>query len=274
MTCAQRLPLLLAALLVLVAGCRHDPSLSLEPARPATPSSAPAPAPPPAISPTPLLAASEVIGRSVQGRDIDCVTVGDGETVVMLIASIHGNEPAGTPLLRRLAREAAGNPTPAWMRDRALVIIPIANPDGFAMQRRGNAHGVDLNRNFPAASFMARRRHGGQPLSEPESLALHDAIEAWRPDRIVSFHQPLACIDFDGDGAALAAAMSAAMDADHRLPVRKLGAYPGSLGSFAGEDLRIPTITVELPAAAQRLDEETLWRRYGPMLIAAVEQQP
>ena len=217
----------------------------------------------------PLAVGSSIIGRSVQGRDIEVVTIGGGAMTVMLIATIHGDETAGTPLLQALAREAALNPS--WMAERRLVIVPLANPDGFAMNRRGNARGIDLNRNFPAASFTSRRRHGAEPLSEPESLALHEAIQQFQPHRIISMHQPLGCIDFDGDGTELARAMSDAMPETHRLPVRKLGAYAGSLGSFAGIDLGIPTITVELPEVAHRLDETELWLRYGAMLVASIE---
>lgn len=210
----------------------------------------------------------EVIGRSVAGRAIEALTVGEGAIAIMLIATIHGNEAAGTPLLERLAREAATGPQ--WMRDRRLIIVPNANPDGFALVRRGNAHGVDLNRNFPASSFTSRRRHGQQPLSEPESLALHDLILQHQPDRVISIHQPAACLDYDGDAAALAQAMNEAMPEQYRLPVSKLGAYPGSLGSFAGVDLGIAVITVELPGAAHQLSDDELWSRYGAMLIAAV----
>lgn len=217
----------------------------------------------------------ETIGLSVQGRPIECLSLdhradADGITV-MFIATIHGNEPAGTPLLHRLLRQASLDPSPPWMRDRRLILIPVANPDGCAADHRGNAHGIDLNRNFPAASFASRRRHGSQPLSEPESRALHEAIVHHKPDRIVSIHQPIACIDYDGPAGTLAQVMADALPDDHRLPVRKLGAYPGSLGSFAGEDLGIPIITVELPAGVQQLGHERLWSRYGPMLVAAVE---
>lgn len=212
---------------------------------------------------------AEIIGRSVQDREIESLTVGEGPVVVMFIATIHGDEAAGTPLLERLAREAAADPP--WMRSRTLVIVPLANPDGFAFQKRNNARGIDLNRNFPAASFTSKRRHGSEPLSEPESIALHAAILQHRPGRIVSIHQPLTCIDYDGDGAALAEAMAAAIEPAHRLKVDKLGAMPGSLGSFAGEDLGIPIITVEFEGTAHRLTSDELWARYSRMLIAAAE---
>lgn len=211
---------------------------------------------------------SEVIGFSVQGQPIECLTIGNGSTTIMLIATIHGDEAVGTPLLARLMREAALQPP--WMRDRRLVVVPLANPDGYALRRRGNARGVDLNRNFPASSFTNHRRHGSGPLSEPESRALHMIVMREQPPRIISLHQPLACIDYDGDGAALAQAMAAALAPEHALPVRRLGGYPGSLGSFAGEDLDIPIITVELPGTADHLNDEALWQRYGPMLIAAI----
>jgi protein MpaA len=230
----------------------------------------------PAAAARDALPAMEAIGRSVQGRDIQCLTItgpsGAPQSLrVMFIASIHGDEPAGTPLVQRLLREAQISPAPQWMRGRQLIVIPVANPDGLAAGRRGNANGIDLNRNFPATSFTSRRRHGDQPLSEPESLALHAAILKHNPDRIISMHQPIACIDYDGPGAELAQAMAKALPAEHRLRVQKLGAYPGSLGSFAGEDLGIPIITVELPGAAHRLSQDELWNRYGAMLIAAVE---
>lgn len=226
------------------------------------------PAPAPAPAPSRLAATTTSLGESVRGRAIECITIGHGPRRIMFLASIHGDEPAGTPLLERLIREATNDPD--WMDGCTLIVIPNANPDGYESNRRGNANGVDLNRNFPAMSFTSRRRHGESPLSEPESEALHDAILEHRPHRIVSIHQPLSCIDYDGEGEALSLAMADAIDPAHRLPVKKLGAYPGSLGSFAGEDLGIPIITVEFSGTAHRLGEEELWSRYGDMLIAAI----
>ena len=101
---------------------------------------------------------------------------------------------------------------------------------------------------------------------DPESRALFDLIQVSPPHAIVSIHQPLACIDYDGPAEELAKAMANASD----LPVRKLGALPGSLGSFAGEECGIPIVTLELPGVASLLEDDLLWQRYGPMLIAAI----
>lgn len=206
----------------------------------------------------------QTIGQSVQGVPIDVHEVGTGKTTVLFIASIHGDEPAGTPLLRRLRAEIGRRP--ALARGRRVVFIDVANPDGLAANTRENASGVDLNRNFPAGNFAASDHHGPAPLSEPESGALRDYIDQLHPDRIITLHQPLECIDFDGPAEALAAVMARWTD----LPVRKLGSRPGSLGSYAGVVKGIPIVTVEYPEHATRQSADELWRQYGVSLIAAV----
>ena len=80
--------------------------------------------------------------------------------------------------------------------------------------------------------------------------------------------QPISCIDYDGPAEELARAMAAVCG----LPVRKLGVRAGSLGSYAGVDLGIPIITIELPGSASRLDADELWQRYGAALEAAIRE--
>ena len=205
-----------------------------------------------------------VIGHSVQDRPIEAITIGSGPRRILFIASIHGSEPAGTPLLQRLWHELRFESD--LLDGCTIVLVPDANPDGLSHHRRHNMRGVDLNRNFPSTSFRERKRHGPAPLSEPESRALYDLIQKSPPQAIVSIHQPLACIDYDGPAEELANAMANASD----LPVRKLGALPGSLGSFAGEECGIPIVTLELPGEVSLHDDDLLWQRYGPMLIAAI----
>lgn len=206
-----------------------------------------------------------IAGYSVQGRSIMAQTLGNGPETVLLIATIHGNEAAGTPLLRELSYYLKSHPS--WLQGRRVVLIKVANPDGRRAHTRGNAHGVDLNRNFSTANRIDNSTNGLYGLSEPESIALKNVIQQCRPARIVSLHQPLACIDYDGPGETLAHKMAGHCS----LPVKKLGARPGSLGSFAGETLGIPLITVELRDTDSRLSGRQLWQRYGRALLAAVE---
>jgi murein peptide amidase A len=207
---------------------------------------------------------SAMIGRSVEGRHIEAVRIGSGPRKVLLIATIHGSEPAGTPLLRELQRRI--HLMPAAFRETELMMIPIANPDGLARGTRGNARGVDLNRNLPAQNRVNRARWGNADTPEPESKALADLLHDFGPERIVSIHQPLACIDYDGPAAALARHMAEYTD----LPVEQIGSRPGSLGSYAGVDLGIPIITLELRRYDHHLTDRTLWDEYGRALIAAV----
>ncbi len=237
-----------AALLGILVGCQRPPGA----------------APSPGEVHGPIVPQSVVVGRSVEGRALTCQVLGDGGEVVLIMATIHGNEPAGTPLVRRLIERLAGEPE--LLCGRRVVVLPVANPDGLARHTRNNARGVDLNRNFPATNWRSRRRNGPAPLSEPESRAIHDLLERYAPVRIVTIHQPIACIDYDGPGRPLAQAMAASSG----LPLKKLGGKPGSLGSHAGITRGIPIITVELPRSASRLSRESLWTQYGRMLLTAI----
>ena len=73
-------------------------------------------------------------------------------------------------------------------------------------------------------------------------------------------------MDYDGPARSLAEQMAKLCG----LPVKKLGARPGSLGSYAGLALGIPIITLELPRNEELLDSNTLFQRYAAALIAAI----
>ena len=223
-----------------------------------------------------------VAGKSIERRPIRCEIYGDGPDVLMVIATIHGSEPSGTPLVAAFAEWLVAHPDE--LVGRTVVIIPVANPDGFATGNRFNAHEVDLNRNFPAGNWGVpqaaygntsprgdtfahgnRFKPGHTPLSEPESRVLMQLLCRYFPNRIISIHQPVACIDYDGPAEQLAAAMAAKCP----LPVRQLGSRPGSLGSFVGTTLERPIITWELPEDAG-MNADSLWKTYGEALIAAL----
>ena len=215
-----------------------------------------------------LLGQHHIVGSSVRNSPIMTHVFGQGPNVTLILATIHGDEPAGTPLLRRLGQHIKTNLRLA--NGRTIILLPLANPDGLAQNTRYNARGVDLNRNFAAANRVNSDGTGQFALSEPEARIIAELIEQYEPNRIVSLHQRRnnqpGCIDYDGPAGAIAKTMAQYCD----LPVKKLGAMPGSLGSYAGLTLRIPTITFEMQTADSQLTPQALWRKYGKALLAAI----
>jgi len=176
-----------------------------------------------AVCATPGVAADrELIGRSVEDRPLVAVSSGPAQAPlrVLVFGAVHGDEAAGV----RIARRLIAAPAPAGTR---LTVVPSLNPDGFAAGTRGNARGVDLNRNFP---FGWRPLGGGEysgtgPLSEPESRAAHGLVERLRPDLTIWFHQPFGLVDRPDGDPALARRFAQLIG----LPLARLrGPYPGS----------------------------------------------
>jgi murein peptide amidase A len=96
---------------------------------------------------------------------------------MLVVGCIHGNEPAGIAIARRLV--ATTIPIPGL----ALWVVPVLNPDGVAPHTRQNGRGVDLNRNFPYRwrPLTGYQYSGPLALSEPESRAAFRPIMRTRP---------------------------------------------------------------------------------------------
>lgn len=182
------------------------------------------------------------IGHSVQGRPIAVFESGPSNAPlkVLVVGDIHGDEAAGMRIARRLIAAAP-------LRRVELLVVPTINPDGLAAGTRGNAHGVDLNRNFP---YRWRPLGGGEysgpaPLSEPESRAAHRLILREQPDVTIWFHQPFGLVDRPEGNPFAARRFSQLIG----LPlVRLRGPYPGSASRW--QNHRFPKNTafvVELP---------------------------
>jgi protein MpaA len=206
----------------------------------------------------------KTLGYSIENRPIDLYLAGTGSETIFIFSGIHGNEQAGISLVHRLMDRLRQKSE--LLEGRKILIIPIANPDGVARNTRGNARGIDLNRNFTADNRENSKIFGEYALSEPESTLLYNLLQTYRPNRIVSIHQPLDCIDYDGPAEGLANHMAAYCP----LPVKKLGARPGSFGAYAGETLSIPIITMELLRSDDRLTADQLWQKYGMALLASI----
>jgi murein endopeptidase len=131
------------------------------------------------------------IGRSVDGRPIEAIRVGDraSPTKALVVGCIHGDECAGSAVTGILARSSPS--VDLWL-------VANLNPDGFALGTRQNARGVDLNRNFPSewrpGQPEAPEYPGPRPLSEPETRAAAQLIRRLKPSVTIWFHQPQALV--------------------------------------------------------------------------------
>ena len=140
------------------------------------------------------LAAAErsVIGHSVQGRPI--VACRSGEPGRRRQGARGRRDPRQRD--RRDADRAAADRGRRAARRRALGRADD-QPRRGRRRHRGNAHGVDLNRNFSYdwAPLTGGEYSGTGPLSEPESRAARRLILQIRPDVTIWFHQPFGIVD-------------------------------------------------------------------------------
>jgi predicted deacylase len=237
-------------------------------------------------------------GRSVEGRAIHRLDLGaraHGAPTVLLTALLHGTEVVGSLALREVVRRLAqaDGDDAAIVGERArVVVIPIANPDAHAENldrlargsiafRRGNARGVDLNRNFGVVTDV-RPRHpfagsswprspyyaGPGPFSEPETRAIGELAEAVTPDVAIGFHSfgelllhPWAWTDRPNPRepayAALGRAFVAAQRGGRYVSKPAHGFYPtvGDLDDWLDATLGALAFTVEVGALDRRLLE-------------------
>lgn len=208
----------------------------------------------------------ETYGRSYLGLPLE-IWKPSGACELLIFAGIHGEEPETTYALSRALRQLT-------QKSPHCAVVLAANPDGLMRGTRGNARGVDLNRNFPTRDWrpgtVTHRSTLEDPSdvllgtgtsagSEPETQALIALIGTLKPKAVIAIHAPLACID-DANGSALGARLAQRTG----LPfVRDVGyATPGSFGTWGGEQ-QLPVITYEFALAST----EQNMRDHTPVLV-------
>ena len=185
---------------------------------------APAPAPetvtPPSTAPPPVATSTtankdqEVLGKSVEGRDIVAYHFGSGSKEILFVAGAHGGYEWNTTLLAyQLIDFLKQNPAAISSGER-VTVIPTLNPDGLykvtgkegrftaddvssdnsvVVSGRYNANAVDLNRNFDCdwqATGMWQNTQvsgGANAFSEPESQAFKTYVGNNTPAAVVEF---------------------------------------------------------------------------------------
>ncbi len=209
------------------------------------------------------------IGESVRGRAILAHRLGEpadnGVPTVVLLGAMHGNEQRTRPALWSILD---GRP----LIGAELWVVPTYNPDGIAAGTRRNARGVDLNRNFPYrwADLDGNYESGPRPASEPETRAVMRFLARVRPDRILSFHQPLHGVDTDTKDRAFAERVARIL----RLPRKTFdcgGVCHGTMTGWFNDRYAGSALTVELgPAPEPAYLRDVL----APRILRAVGLEP
>lgn len=158
--------------------------------------------------------AREVIGKSVEGREIEALTYGSGKTRLMFVGGIHGGYEWNSVLLAYTFMDYLKANSGVVPVNLSVTVIPDANPDGvfkgigkegrFTVAdapktgslelARFNAHRVDLNRNFDCkwqAQAMwkgTKVSAGTAAFSEPEARAIRDYVLGTKPSAVVFWH--------------------------------------------------------------------------------------
>ena len=177
-----------------------------------------------------------VIGTSIQGRPLEAIRMGDPKGVtVVVIGVIHGNEEAGLLITDELVNMQIPKGVNLW-------VIPSMNPDGTALNRRGNANRVDLNRNFPYG--WARigqpgywQYSGPNRASEPETKAIVSFLREIKPALGLWYHQDLNVIS---PGVGFEGEIRARYGAITGLPMKRItgGTYTGVAATWQKRGLK------------------------------------
>jgi murein tripeptide amidase MpaA len=122
------------------------------------------------------------LGKSLDGQDIDCLTIGEGALSVWLYARQHPGETMAEWWMEGALEKLTDEDDPiarVLRRECTFRVVPNMNPDG---SRRGhlrtNAAGVNLNREWHAPSAE----------KSPEVLCVRNAMDGTPPDFAMDVH--------------------------------------------------------------------------------------
>lgn len=188
---------------------------------------------------------TSVFGYSSLGLPIIAYEFRNSGPEVLILGGVHGDEVEGVFAAQALLNH--------FMMDFPyhlnLVLVPQFNIEGVLNKTRGNAKGIDLNRNLKTKDWSAEiktpRYHPGPSAgSEPENQGLMKYIDEKKPRWILSLHSWHPILNVNGDCHAeaeiLARHTGYKIDAEIGYPT------PGCLGTYAGLERQSPTLTYEI----------------------------
>lgn len=223
-------------------------------------------------------------GRTVSGKSIENRPItwhlfspyGRAQTnKIWLIAGTHGDEWEGIWAIRNILNLWKNNYP---MKNVSVSVCAEINPDGVFHRRRWNMNSVDLNRNLPTKDWTSEIKNpryppGPKSLSEPESQALINQFEKDRPIAILNLHS---FWNFQVNVNA-----SEKIKKDSRVWAQRIAQHchypvtedigyptPGCLGTYAGVERDIPSITFEFERG---IPKNKVIKNFVPIIVDAIK---
>jgi protein MpaA len=185
---------------------------------------------------------------TTQGLPVWAYEFGATGPEVLILGGVHGDEPEGICAAHGLLE--------TFLKDESLkslnlkiTLIPAFNPEGALCNQRTNSNGVDLNRNLPTKDWTqeaAKPRYnpGPSPNSELENQALVKFLKARKPVWLLTLHSWFPILNVNG--SCLQQAELLAQHTGYKVSDDIGYPTPGSLGTYAGIESNIPTLTYEI----------------------------
>ena len=121
----------------------------------------------------------KVVGKSVEGRELNLITIGKGKIKVYMWSQMHGDEPTATAALFDIFNfiNAPENKDfcDALFERVTLYFLPMVNPDGAERFKRRNFYDIDLNRD-------------ASRLQCPEAIILKSVFDSLKADFGFNLH--------------------------------------------------------------------------------------
>jgi len=186
---------------------------------------------------------------------------------VLIIGGVHGDEPEGVVAARGLLELFRQN----YSLDLNITLVPELNPEGVLLHNRCNSNKVDLNRNLPTKDWTpvaAKERYNPGPsaLSEKENQSLVHFLNHNKIDLIISLHSWEPMLNTNGnipEAVVIAKLTGYAIEPYIGYPT------PGSLGTYAGLENNIPTLTYEIQ---RDIKFDQILKIHVPAIIAGLKE--
>lgn len=257
----------------------------------------------------PKIVELKTAGISHDGREIPLVIIGKGKSGTLYTAGVHAREIINpivlVALAERIARNyyALGEPL---LDEYSLYFMPLINPDGYEIATKGygtvrneilrhrlirsqaphtiykgNARGIDINRNFACQSFVSSAS-SGTANSENETQALQQVcrdhtllglIDLHSRGNTIYYHREALSEDYNHRQLMLAKKLAAVTsytlnDPDLENPDAKSG---GNTVQYFSETFKRPAFTIETVEESAGFP---LSKNYQPMVFETLKELP